>query len=98
MNRTAVDLACCCVKDLLGDATEKVARFLCTKSSGVPLSDIIRGLNSTINAALVKQAMLVLMQHNLVVASIVQPEEAKVIRPPYHVYHANIAWMLMIPR
>ena len=99
MNRSAVDFACCCVRDLFGDASEIVARFLCSKSSGVQLGDIIRGTSASMNAAQVKQSLLVLMQHNLVTASMIQPEEIRgAPRPPYHVYHANISWMLLIPR
>ena len=96
---SAVELACCCVKDLFGDATELVARFLCSKGSGMTLGDIIRSMGSnTLNAAQIKQAILVLIQHNLVFAAMVHPEETRVPRPPYYTYHASIAWMLQIPR
>ncbi|GAX83075.1 hypothetical protein CEUSTIGMA_g10501.t1 [Chlamydomonas eustigma] len=92
----AVIFACKLVQELHGDIVECVCRQMASKGLQT-LSEIIRG--SSMSDAQVKQALLLLMQHNYVSAYLQRDESGqKNARPPYNQYEAHVGRILQIIR
>ena len=92
----AVALACQLVRELHGDIVEKVCRHLAAK--GIQsLPEIVRG--SALPESQVRQALLLLIQHNYVSAYLHREDSGiKNARPPYSLYEPNVGRMLQIIR
>ncbi|GLC40692.1 hypothetical protein PLESTM_001102200 [Pleodorina starrii] len=92
----ACDLAIRLVQEQYGDAVGRVFKQLAGKGL-LPLGEIIRGTGMT--AALVKQALLILVQQNCVTAYLQPGEESfRGPRPGFHLYEANLSRVLQIIR
>ncbi|KAG2453942.1 hypothetical protein HYH02_002145 [Chlamydomonas schloesseri] len=92
----ACDLACRLVQDQYGDAVGKVFKQLVSKGQ-LQLGDIVRGTGMP--PALVKQALLILIQQNCINCYLQPGEETlRGPRPSFHLYEANTDRVLQIIR
>ncbi len=78
-------------------SAQVVARHLAMRGTQT-LAEVVRGCSGSLPAGLVKQALMLLIQHNLAHAYTVHDEESRVPRPPVVVYRADVEAMVQIFR
>ena len=92
----AVAFACQLVKELHGDIVADVCRHLTAKGIQT-LPEIVRG--ARLPESQVRQALLLLIQHNYVAAYLHREDSGiKNARPPYSLYEPHVDRMLQIIR